>query len=192
MRTFAASGENQGGVLQGRIPKGMVSNQEVYLSWLYLPTTQCTKPGDETSVYSVPAGGQQRIRKEIPYESQKESSSYDATPEPGGVCKTTQSAGAGLVWILLALLPKCTLSDERLARRCHCPMAAYQVRSHLGTGTAAPESTGPEQPPTVCSLALSPPWTSRMMGDYHVRFCEGLGVKLPQSTRRTTRGEKYR
>src|SRR5680860_261971 len=25
---------------------------------------------------------------------------------------------------------------------------------------------------------------SRMMGDYHVRFCERLGVKLPLSTRR--------
>jgi hypothetical protein len=28
-----------------------------------------------------------------------------------------------------------------------------------------------------------------MIGDYHVRFCEGLGVKLPRSTRRTARGK---
>jgi len=26
---------------------------------------------------------------------------------------------------------------------------------------------------------------SRMMGDYHVRFCEGLGVKFPLATRLT-------
>jgi len=27
---------------------------------------------------------------------------------------------------------------------------------------------------------------SRMMGDYHVRFCERLGVKFPLSTRHKT------
>ncbi len=45
-------------------------------------------------------------------------------------------------------------------------MVAYQVRSNLDTGTAAPESTSPEQPPTLCSLVLSTSWTSRMIGDY--------------------------
>ena len=30
--------------------------------------------------------------------------------------------------------------------------------------------------------------TSRMMREYHVRICEGLGVKLPGSTRRNLRG----
>ena len=31
--------------------------------------------------------------------------------------------------------------------------------------------------------------TSRMMREYHVRICEGLGVKLPGSTRRNLRGD---
>ena len=31
--------------------------------------------------------------------------------------------------------------------------------------------------------------TSRMMREYHVRICEGLGVKLPGSTRRVARRE---
>jgi retron-type reverse transcriptase len=34
-----------------------------------------------------------------------------------------------------------------------------------------------------CALDVSLPWTSRMMGDYHVRFCEGLGGQFPWSTR---------
>ena len=37
---------------------------------------------------------------------------------------------------------------------------------------------------TICSLALSPSRMSRMIGDYHVRFCDSLGVKLPRFTRR--------
>ena len=32
--------------------------------------------------------------------------------------------------------------------------------------------------------------TSRMMREYHVRICEGLGVKLPGSTRRNDRGDR--
>jgi hypothetical protein len=68
----------------------------------------------------------------------------------------------------------------------------FQPRSHLDTGTAAPESTGPEQPPTVCSLALSPPWTSRMIGGYHVRFCEGLGGEIPPVYSANSEGEGNR
>ena len=56
-----------------------------------------------------------------------------------------------------------------------------RIQSFPGINREREESCGKDETDCIVSNRLST--KSRMMGDYHVRFCERLGVKLPRSTR---------
>jgi hypothetical protein len=90
--------------------------------------------------------------------SNREAESTDA-PERGGLPRSSDEAGVMLV--------------ERRGR-----VIA------IGTGQLASDQTGNGKNPIYNGRRQpSCDGTSRMMREYQVRFCEGLGVKLPGSTR---------
>jgi|SRR3984893_358916 hypothetical protein len=90
--------------------------------------------------------------------SNREAESTDA-PERGGLPRSSDEAGVMLV--------------ERRGR-----VIA------IGAGQLASDQTGNEKNPIYNGRRQpSCDGTSRMMREYQVRFCEGLGVKLPGSTR---------
>src|SRR6202045_1996759 len=97
--------------------------------------------------------------------SNHEAESTDA-PERGGLPRSSDEAGVMLV--------------ERRGR-----VIA------IGSGQLASDQTGNGKNPIYNGRRQpSCDGTSRMMREYQVRFCEGLGVKLPGSTRQNRRFDR--